>query len=105
MDNSNIIKLNFDLDQEPKQVFIENKSEPRHDECQHLRLSIDQSTNTVWCKDCNEKLDPMWVLNRIAEKHNQFYWNYSELYKKSKKAAEMNRCKCQHCNRMTKIIK
>lgn len=105
MDESNVIELRTDLETPPKQVFIENRLTPRHDECQHVRLSIDQATDTVWCKDCSQKLSPMWVLNRIAEKHNRLYGNYSEVYRKTTKAVNMNRCKCEHCKKMTRIIK
>lgn len=105
MSDSNVIELSFDKEQHPRQVFVENNKTPRHDECKHSALVIDQSTDTVWCKDCDQKLSPMWVLSRIADKHNQFYWNYSEVFEKSKKALKMNRCKCEHCGNMTRIIK
>jgi Zn finger protein HypA/HybF involved in hydrogenase expression len=105
MEESNVIEFSFDKDQHPSQVFVENKKEPQYADCKHARLSIDQSTDTVWCKDCGQKLSPMWVLNRIADKHNRFYWNYSEVFEKSKKAQQMNRCKCQHCGQMTRIVK
>ncbi len=105
MDESNVIEVNFEGESEPVQVFVDNNKVPQHRECQHVRLALNHATSSVGCKDCGEKLDPMWVLNRIAEKHNTLYWNYSDLYRKAEKASQMNRCKCVHCGNMTPIVK
>lgn len=104
-DKSNIIEFNFDTGKPPEQIFTEIKKIPHVDECQHNHVKIDEATDSVICSDCGERLSPMWVLKRLAQRHNQFYWNYERLFKMTEKAAKMNRCKCQFCGKMTKIVK
>ncbi|MCD9504549.1 hypothetical protein GLP37_20510 [Photobacterium phosphoreum] len=103
MSDGNVIEFNFSAD--PKRVFDDIKKTPKYSECQHTRMSLDHSTDTVSCNDCGKSLSPMWVLSRIAEKHSKLYWDYSDLYKKANKAAQMNKCKCQNCGKVTKIVK
>lgn len=105
MEKNNIVDLKIDPDKPPKRVFIRNNKKPEYTDCQHCHLLLDHATNAVYCADCGEKLDPMWVLSRIADKHNSLYFSYRDLYAKAQRAAKMNRCKCEHCGKMTKIIK
>ena len=35
--------------------------------CQHLRYSIEESTNTVTCRDCKKEINPVWLLKRLSQ--------------------------------------
>lgn len=35
--------------------------------CQHTRYSIEESTNTVTCRDCGEEINPVWALKRLSQ--------------------------------------
>lgn len=102
---SNVIDLDFSQERDPDKMFTDIKSRPYYNECQHKHLTIDRAGNTVTCNDCKKELSPMWVLCQIADKHNGFYYAYRHLIDMSNRAAKMNRCKCQYCGKMTKIVK
>lgn len=47
-------------------VFEKNKSKYHPEYCAHLHVGYSDDHQTITCKDCEEKLDPMkWVLAHI----------------------------------------
>ena len=73
--------------------------------CQHRNFDVDPSAAYVQCRDCGEKLDPMWVLYRIACDEYTYRWRLNGLREDAKKAQQKNRCKCEKCGQMTRIEK
>lgn len=55
-----------------------------YSECQHHRFEVDRNHPRVFCRDCDELLDPYFVMRRIAESHWQRHYRVEEM----KKAAE-----------------
>ena len=75
----------------------------RNYECMHNKFEIDEQLDYIACGICGEHLNPMWVLRQLANKEARFNNQINELLKKAKKAEAKNRCKCEHCKKMTKI--
>jgi len=71
--------------------------------CIHKNILIDESLNEVQCKNCKEKLNPIWVLARFAKEGNRYEMAFSRIKKTLEKADKKNMCKCQHCKKMTLI--
>jgi hypothetical protein len=71
--------------------------------CVHGQFQIDSSLDVVTCGICEEKLNPMFVLKRLAQQDSRFRQN-SEIYQdQMKRLAERSRTKCEHCKNMTRI--
>lgn len=64
---------------------------------------IRQGETEVECSNCGTKLDPMWVLQRLAS--NEHKWHHSrETYQEEmKRLSERSRTQCDHCGKMTRI--
>lgn len=72
--------------------------------CQHGKgFTITKGVDAVVCKDCGEKLTPMWVLTKIAQSDSNLRWRIVELNKELARLADKKRCKCLHCGQMTPI--
>jgi len=54
---------------------------------------------------CGESLNPIWVLSKFSQAENRMHMRIAELGKDAKKAESKNRCKCEHCGKLTKIQK
>lgn len=67
------------------------------------KFIIDQSLAEVECSVCGEKLNPMWVLTRLAAQDNRFQENHTRYQEEMKRLKERSRTKCQHCGEMTRI--
>lgn len=78
--------------------------------CAHLQVEVDTTLAQIRCRDCNKDLNAIeWIAN-IAE-----YWQYVQrLTDQQREAAETldtkiaaldmkARCRCEHCNRITRI--
>lgn len=99
----NIVTLDF-TGEKDKRIFTTNKNPP-YMSCKHPNFTIDVATDSVECGLCHEKLSPMWVLVQLSDKHNYLRHRYTEIVRHSEKAQSMNRCKCDKCGKMTRIIK
>ncbi len=75
--------------------------------CQHGDFLVDETKAEVECGICKEKLNPMWVLNRIAQADSNFRREHARLRAVNQimkeKMENRTRCKCQHCGKMTRI--
>ncbi|ODN41126.1 hypothetical protein [Piscirickettsia litoralis] len=79
--------------------------QPFRTRCQHGRFRVDHRMAYVECGICGEKINPMWALHNIAKQESRYSLRLDSLNAQSEKAALKNRCKCQHCGKMTKIAK
>ncbi len=71
--------------------------------CIHNKYIIDERMEHVECALCGEKLNPMWVLGELCYKEARFNMRIDHLVKVVEKADKKNRCKCEHCSKMTRI--
>ena len=73
--------------------------------CIHGEFQLDEALNIVECGKCGSPLNPMYVLKRLAQGESQYRMRIAKLKQTLKKGQQKNRCKCQHCGRMTIIQK
>lgn len=73
------------------------------DKCRHNRYLVDSRKNYVVCAICGDHLDPMWVLGQLCNSEARARTNLDALKKLAEKTKDKLRCKCQHCQKMTRI--
>lgn len=71
--------------------------------CSHLRCVVDPKLADVTCNDCGERINPIWLLTRMANDDRRYAESRSRHQQEAKRLAERSRTKCEHCNRMTRI--
>ena len=73
------------------------------DKCHHEKFVIDSSKAEVECGTCGEKLNPMWVLGRLAGCEANFHETHTRYAEEIKRLSERTRTKCNNCGKMTRI--
>lgn len=73
--------------------------------CLHRRFSINEDYDRVKCKDCGEFINPMRALFVLASEESRLKELISRNSEKIEELKERNRCKCEKCGEMTRIIK
>lgn len=68
-----------------------------------VSYDIREGETEVECSNCGARLDPMWVLGRLANEESIWLRNRERYADEMKRLAERQSTKCQHCNRMTRI--
>lgn len=72
--------------------------------CMHFgRFLVDATKAEVTCRDCGEKLNPMFVLGRLASEETRWHESFKRYQGQMKRLNERSRTKCQHCGQMTRI--
>lgn len=72
--------------------------------CYHtMGFLLDESLEHVHCKQCNEALNPMFVLKQLANKENHYHATAVRYQEEMARLANRSRTKCQHCGEMTRI--
>jgi xanthine dehydrogenase iron-sulfur cluster and FAD-binding subunit A len=67
----------------------------------HGPFGVDERLQTVECRTCGERMNASWVLSQIA------HWE-SMIEQKKRQAEEAivkNLCKCEHCGKITHVIR
>jgi hypothetical protein len=64
---------------------------------------IREGETEVECSNCGTKLDPMWVLRRMATEETQWLRTRERYMDEMKRLRERSRTKCWHCGKMTEI--
>jgi len=75
----------------------------REGQCRHLNITVHEDLSEVICRDCGEKLNPIWVLTRMAKEETKWSLRRSEFTKIRAELSKRQRCKCEHCGQMTRI--
>lgn len=78
-------------------------TEVRSYDCFHRRFVIDDHLQQVECRDCGEKLNPMYALAQLARQENRYHELHARYHDELHRLAERSRTKCQHCGKMTSI--
>jgi len=84
------------------------------DRCDHKHYFVDTNIRPVTylirdgeteveCGHCNTKLDPMWVLRRLAMEENKWRETGKRYQEEMERLAGRERTKCEHCEKMTRI--
>lgn len=73
--------------------------------CQHTRFIVDESESMVECGICGEKLNPIWVIAQLAGDEHRAIRRLKEIEEMAERAVRKTKCKCQHCNKMTDIVR
>lgn len=73
--------------------------------CSHTKYLVSEKLNYVECGLCGKELNPMWVLAQMCNRENRANMEVDRLKKIAEKADSKNRCKCEHCGKMTRIQK
>ncbi len=71
--------------------------------CRHGKYIINESLAQVRCGQCDEMLNPIWVLTQFVGNDNSHQRHLKALNNLADKADKKNKCKCQHCNKITVI--
>lgn len=73
--------------------------------CRHLAVYCDTRHSEVTCQQCGEKLNPVWILQTMSLEESMRRKRMEALQDACQKAEKKNRCKCEHCGKMTRISK
>lgn len=68
-----------------------------------VQYLIRDGETEVECGQCGTKLDPMFVLRRLAVEETQWHNTRQRYQKEMKRLDERSRTKCQHCEKITRI--
>ena len=71
--------------------------------CRHSNFLVDVSLQEVECGKCGQKLNPMFVIERMANEESRGRSLLTELQEDIEKSKNKMRCKCEHCQKMTRI--
>lgn len=83
MDDKNVIKLIPSEDKPPLQVLQKD-----YRACGHVRFDLHPDQPKVWCRDCNEELDPMFVLRQVARGIADRHWQIGNMKREAEKLAK-----------------
>lgn len=73
------------------------------DKFRHNSVIVDEELAMVECGDCGAQLNPIWILARYAREESRLLQLQDSTRIQSEKLAQKQRCKCQHCGRMTPV--
>jgi hypothetical protein len=72
-------------------------------EVRQITYLIDEAAAEVECSVCKAKLNPMWVLARLAHNETKYHETARRYHDEMKRLAERSRTRCDHCGKMTRI--
>ena len=87
----------FKLEMKPR-AYDEHK-------CLHTNIYVDEAEWQITCRLCGAVLDPVAFLVHVARQSTFVKWQLAELEKALKSTRDKTRCKCQHCGKMTSIVR
>lgn len=71
--------------------------------CWHRRFTIDEKLAQVKCRDCGEKLDPMYALVQLCQQEGRYHELHARYQDEITRLGERSKTKCQYCGQMTRI--
>lgn len=72
--------------------------------CAHFGpFVIDHAAEFVTCKRCGERLNPMFVLHRLAMEETRWHRARETYQDEMRRLEERSRTRCDHCGKMTRI--
>lgn len=71
--------------------------------CQHAHVEVCEKKAECICRDCGEKLNPIWVLMRIATDDRIFVDRWAGMKAEMQLMQGRMRVKCRHCGKFTPV--
>lgn len=71
--------------------------------CQHPRVEVCEKNAEVTCQDCGAKLNPIWVLMRIAQDDRILVDRWASMKAEIATMGKRTRTKCRHCGQFTPV--
>lgn len=71
--------------------------------CQHAHVQVCEKEAEVTCGDCGKKLNPIWVLMRIATDDRVLTDRWARMRADIRLMGERTRVKCRHCKQFTPV--
>lgn len=71
--------------------------------CRHWSILVDEELFEVECKDCQQKLNPIWVLRRFAMEESRMKQRRIALIEERKRWAAQSKTKCRKCGKFTEL--
>jgi hypothetical protein len=73
--------------------------------CQHYGgpYLVNDTYTEVTCGQCKQKINPMWVLQQLAQKETRWHETRRQYQEEMKRLSERSKTKCEHCKQMTRI--
>lgn len=96
-------------DQPMLKVVHSNSNECNHDwkfvggRTVDVQYLIREGETEIECGGCGAKLDPMFVLRKLAHKETRWHDARKRYADEMKRLSERSRTKCDHCGQMTRI--
>ena len=69
----------------------------------HVTYIVDEAAAEVECSNCKARLNPMWVLARLAHNETQYHEFASRYQEEMQRLSERTRTRCDYCGKMTRI--
>ena len=77
--------------------------------CKHTNILIDEDLWLIKCEKCGKQLDPIQYLVSIADEEDWIEYRLNLLKREYKYVSEIlmkkKHTKCEHCGKMTRIIR
>lgn len=64
---------------------------------------VDEGAAEVECGHCHAKLNPMWVLTKLAHNETRYHETAERYHEELRRLSERSRTKCDACGHMTRI--
>ncbi|MEN5285775.1 hypothetical protein ABE494_07465 [Stenotrophomonas lactitubi] len=71
--------------------------------CQHAHFLVDERAAEVTCRDCGEKLNPIWALTKLSQLDSSLIQRWSLLTAHVRLLEGRTKVKCTCCQRMVTI--
>ncbi|RIA19718.1 hypothetical protein DFO63_4094 [Stenotrophomonas sp. AG209] len=75
----------------------------RYGGCQHVHFLVDERASEVTCRDCGEKLSPIWALAQLAREDSSLIQRWSMLSAHVRLLEGRTKVKCNCCQKMVTI--
>lgn len=104
-DNIKRLPVKFKTPTPPERSLIQEviAGKCNHDPISGAGYIINESSAEVECSLCGGKLNPMWVLGRLARDDRRYFEAHQRYHEEMKRLKDRSRTKCRHCGEMTPI--
>lgn len=103
--------MKIPLDDNVTKLPVRKKSEGRPvelvqkllNDCKHMRVAIDPELAELTCRDCQQKLNPIQYITRIAQQFSTWEHERERIREARAQLAERKQCRCTKCGEMTEV--
>lgn len=82
---------------------LEVVPEWQYGKCRHTRFEVDKALAQVTCRDCKERIDPIYALVQLANSETKYHDLHARYQDEMTRLGTRQKTKCQHCNKMTRV--